>query len=279
MSTQTAPAPTSNFTAYRQCCAEQAVLPPEKWTFKRDHRYRRILEHVTREQGEVFLDVAREAAGPLWPAVLELLPRIAAENDRYGMPLVATFNVLGGLTCSPSNLRYLAHAMLIWRHVTALGLSDFHVVELGGGYGGLALYLERLRDVVHLYYGAYTMVDVPEAVALQRSYAKANKVPFIAVDGLDANALRSVVKLNDNQDRYCVSAYAFSEFDRDTQEWYRERLVRHCAHGFMVWNFALPLEGIAEKPLGGPLYPFVEAPLTVEPERPLTGEGNMVVTW
>lgn len=278
MSTVIAPPPTSNFDAYRQCCAEQAALPPEQWTFKADSRYRRILEHVTTEQGEEFLQVAREAAGPRWEKVLERLPAIVAENDRYGQPLKASFPSVN-LVCSPSNLRYLAHALLIWRHVEDLSLSAVHFVELGGGYGGLALYVYWLRGLFPWGGLTRTLVDLPEVLALQRVYAEALDLPLAFVNGLDGDALGAMFAYEKWATPYCISAYAFSEFDRETQDWYRERLVKKCQHGFMVWNFTRPLMDVAEKPLGGPLYPFVDAPLTVVPERPLTGPGNVVVTW
>lgn len=277
-----APTPTNNFTAYRQCCAEQALLPPEQWAFKRDPRYRRILEHVTKEQGEEFLEVVQEAAGDWWPVIRERFPQWAAQNDRYGKPLMESFPTVNAV-CSPSNLRYLAHAILIWRHVERLGLREVRFVELGGGYGGLAFYMDALSEMNWVRAGwSYVIVDVPEVGALQAVYNNALGLPVETVNGLNADELDALRWYWDDgplYPHYCISAFAFSEFDRDTQDWYRERLVRHCAHGFMVWNFMEPLVGVAEKPLGGPLYPFVDAPLTITPERPSTGPGNVVVTW
>lgn len=279
-----APAPTNNYTEYRQCCAEQAPLPPGAWTFKHDPRYQRILEHVTRAQGEEFLAEAEAAAGTRWPVIGALLPGMAAENDRYGQPIQEHFGSVG-IRCSPTNWRYLCHAVTICTHAESLGLERLRVVELGGGYGGLALYLHWLAPLWALEIGSYTIVDVPEAAALQAAYAGAHGVPLRVVNGLHDEAVRRAgapapsAGADGGMPPFLISAFAFSEFDADMQAWYRERLVRHCPHGLIVWNFVLPLVNVAEKVLGGPVYPFVDAPLTIEPERPETGPGNVVVTW
>lgn len=266
------PLPTSNYGPYRLCVLEQMDWPPAAWTFKADPRYRIVLEHVTQPQGEEYAQVAQQAAGERWGELLALLPQIAAENDRYGCPAQDSFPALG-LACSPSNLRYFCQAIQIWRHLERLGLRHVEVVELGGGYGGLALYLHRLAPQFPAALGRYSIVDLPEVGRLQAAYLGALGVPVETVNGL-----RPDLQFVPNPDRFLVSNYAWSEFDRETHDWYRERLVRGCAHGFIVWNFHQVFQGF-EKPLGGPLYPFVDAPLTTEPERPSTGTGNKVVTW
>ncbi len=273
-----APAPTRNFAAYRAACAEAAAQPPAAWTFKADPRYTRILEHVTPAQGEAFLDLVRAGFPAVWDRVRREFAALAGENDDLGRPVRARFPDLG-TDCSPSNLRYLYHALRVLRHAQALGLADLRVVELGGGYGGLALYVSRLAPLFGVAVGDYVIVDVPEAGALQAAYARALALPLRTADGLSAAALEGAFRPDDGAPRFLVSNYAFSEFDAETRAWYEARLVRKCTHGFLVWNFATPLVGVAEKPLGGPLYPFTDAPLTTEPERPETGPGNLVVTF
>lgn len=274
----TAPAPTANFAAYRAACAEAAAQPPAAWRFKTDPRYTPILEHVTPEQAAAFLERAAAEFPEVWDRVRAEAVRLAAANDGLGRPERARFPALGA-ACSPSNLRYLYHALRVLGHARALGLTELRVVELGGGYGGLALYVLRLAPLLGVAVGDYAIVDVPEAVALQAAYARALDLPLRVIDGLDGDALAGATGPDDGERRYLISAYAFSEFDAETRAWYEARLVRKCAHGFLVWNFCVPLLDVAEKPLGGPPYPFVDAPLTVEPERPLTGRDNLVVTF
>jgi hypothetical protein len=264
-----APVPTNNYEAYRMACAEAAAQPPADWAFKRDPRYRRILEHVPPEHGEAYLAQIAEEFPNVWANHRPLLRQTARLNDRWGRPLVSRFPALSDDTeCSPTTLRYLYQALRVWRHAEGLGLPYLRVVELGGGYGGMALCVYRLAPLFHPRLAPYTVVDVPEAGALQRAYARCVDFP-----------LRTAADPESGHSRFFVSVYAFSEFDADTRAWYEPRLVRRCAHGFVVWNFPAPVVGVAEKPLGGPLYPFVDAPLTTEPERPSIEPGHLVVTW
>lgn len=275
------PEPTTNYTAYRAACAEAASQAPAEWTFKSDPRYRHILEHVTAAQAVEFGNLAAETCADsttLWAAIEPLFHKVCATNDQVGCPVVERIPGLD-LSCSPSNLRYLCHAVMIWRHLERLGLKAVHIVELGGGYGGLALYLARLSRFFWPRLASHTSIDLPEVAALQVRYARVMGIRLRAVSGLDAESVDLAFHPDDGIPRYFISCYAFSEFDAETRAWYEHRVACRCAHGFLVWNFAQPLLGVAEKPLGGPLYPFVDAPLTVEPERPSTGPGNVVVRF
>ena len=262
-----APAPTINYRSYRECLTEAAAQEPAEWTFKTDIRFQRVLEHVDHYQGVRFLyHVTHEYAG-YWPAVLELLPALVADNDQYGKPYGDTFTEVG-LTCSPSNFRYLSQALRLLTHVVEVGMTRAHVVELGGGYGGLALYVDRLA---HLFpsvdIDAYTIIDLPEMIVIQERMAHALGVPIHTANGLDEQDVEDALNASDAP-RFFFSAYAFSEFDLDTRNWYAEHVASKCEHGVVIWNFVNGVMGVAEKQLGGPVYQFIEKPLTVELDQP-----------
>jgi hypothetical protein len=122
--------------------AEAATQQPEEWTFKTDIRFQRVLEHVDHYQGFRFLDHVQREYAVYWDDILKVLPGLVADNDRYGKPFGDMFHEVG-LTCSPSNFRYLSQALRLWTHAAEVGMTRMHVVELGGGYGGLALYVHR----------------------------------------------------------------------------------------------------------------------------------------
>lgn len=277
----TAPQPTSNYTEYRAAVAEAIVQSPQEWTFKSDPRYQRILEHVTPEQGAEFLALVEEEFPDLCHDVLfiEMVKVTIGLNDQYGSPVRApSFN--GRVECSPSNFRYLYHALRIWQHLEQLGLVDVHFVEVGGGYGGLALYLFALKGFFAPSLGTYTIIDLPEVAKLQAQYIRAHGWRGVrAVNGLDPAAIDHALWDTTKDTRYFVSCYAFSEFDAETRAWYEHRVARRCQHGFLLWNLSHSLAGRAEKSLGGALYPFVDAPLETEPERPTTSPGNLVVRF
>lgn len=274
------PEPTSNYTPYRDAVREALEVPPEAWGFKSDRRYRIVLEHDSLAWAREWYAVAAETCtnARRWDALLDLFPKMVAENDRLGVPPTQPCPPLV-FVCSPTNFRYFCHASLVLHHLERLALPAVHLVEVGGGYGGLALYLHRMAPLFPTVLRSHTILDLPEVATLQTRYTAAVGIPHVrALNGLDEGALASTFLPNDDIPRYFISAFAFSEFDAETRGWYERRVTRHCPHGFIVWNFHVPLEGF-DKTLGGPLYPFVDAPLEVEPERPSTGPGNLVVRW
>ncbi len=264
----TAPAPTRNYTSYRDCLLEAALQEPERWTFKSDPRYQLVLEHVDHYQGVRFLQHTEQEYAAYWPKVLDLLPALVTVNDQYGKPMTDRFHEVG-VTCSPSNFRYLSQALRLLTHAAEVASGRIHVIELGGGYGGLALYVNRLA---HLFpsveIDAYSIVDLPEAGVVQAKTAGALSVPIYVVNGLSEISLGICRDLSEAP-RFLFSAYAFSEFDEDTRNWYAEHLVKHCEHGVVIWNFTNgPHEWLAERPVGGPVYKFIDKPLRVELDQP-----------
>lgn len=270
----TAPEPTSNYWAYRQAVQRAIQQTPDQWTFKSDPGYREVLEHVTEEQGIAFREWVEDAMpGMNWVHVI----RLAERNDSVGAPVrPLTFNDRLG-SFSPSNWRYLCHAVKVWQHIDSLGVDEVDVIELGGGYGGLALYVRGLARMFPTRIRDYTMVDLPEVAILQRQVACAAGVDLHTVNGQDASEL-ALVSCG-AAPKVLVSAYAFSEFDQDTRDWYAERLVRYCDHGLMIWNFPEPILGTDGRWYGGPVYPFTSQPLTVTPDEPSLYPGHQMVCW
>lgn len=266
----TIPQPTSNYWHYRQAVQRAIQQTPDQWTFKSDPGYREVLEHVTPAQGIVLLEWAR---GQLLQLKWSQIEALATLNDSVGQPLI-----MSHLRYSPSNWRYLCHALKVWRHIESLNLPEVDIVELGGGYGGLALYVRGLAREFKTRVRTYIIVDLPEVAELQQRVANAVNVDLVAVSGLDANCL-ATMRPHDLTPRILVSAYAFSEFDQDTRDWYAERLVSYCDHGLMIWNFpeALMLED--GQWYGGPIYPFIDRELTVRSDEPALYAGHQVVTW
>lgn len=233
------------YDAYRRVLQEAAGQEPSDWSFKRQPAYQQILEHVSQEQGLAYLALAMQH--PRWGGSFRTtVAETALANDLYGQPRRADFDVLG-ISCSPTNMRYLWHALCVWDHVGALGIDAPSFVEIGGGYGGLALWMYRLAPRRRL---SYAIIDVPEASTIQRRYLDLHGVTLPA--GVSGSFL--------------ISAYGFSEFSPPIRDEYERNVVRHCPHGWLAWNMI-------------PVYPFTDALLTIEDERPLTGAGNKIVTF
>jgi hypothetical protein len=272
----TPPRPTLNYGRYMAAVVETHMQQSEEWRFKSDWRYREVLEHVSPAQAEALAVYIREVFPEHAEAAFELLPAIATENDAWGAPVLESSSVG---RCSPSNLRYLNQALRLWTHAAEMGMERMHVVEIGGGYGGLALYVHRLAPLFpDLELTAYTILDLPEVAHLQQRMCALWGVPVVAANGLDEYALAEMRTVTGP--RFLFSAYAFSEFDADTRAWYEARVARQCSHGVLYWNFVHGFAGIADKYLGGPVYSFVDAPLRLEPDQPARyAEGVMLVRF
>ncbi len=242
--------------------AEDLQKPPQLWTFKSNPAYQAILEHVSQPQGVAYLDLLRTL--PEWTTYVEELVKVTARaNDGLGEPVRADFPTLS-MRCSPTNLRYAWQACALWHHINTLGLDAVHIIELGGGYGGLALFASRLAPTFHIDDFQYTIVDVAEASAMQKMFLPLFGLPIATIDGTDRQALSDL--LNIRGERVFVSAYAYSEFSPTVREWYNETLVPFCPHGFLVWNI-------------NPLEMVFPNPPTIMNEPVLTGPGNLVIYY
>lgn len=241
---------TDVYGAYRAVLAAEFKRTPSEWTFKSDPDYRQILEHVSPEQGEAYIAVILRDFPTLWKMHRRVLLDIALANDSVGKPVTAPFDSLG-ITCSPTNFRYMWQALSIVQHMQREYLGAQHIVEIGGGYGGLALYL---CWAFPSWIKGYTIVDLPEAGAIQTAFARELNFSIFAPERAGAGGY------------YLVSAYGFSELDPEIRAEYEQKIIPKCQHGFMVWNLIEP-------------YPFTDKPLTIVDEDPLTGHGNKVITW
>lgn len=232
----------SVYDGYRSVLATDALKYPVDWTFKSNPIYQRILEHVTPEQGHEYLKLAM--THPRWTTrFMERVCETALENDRYGKPVKADFDELG-ITCSPTNFRYLWHAMSIWDHANRCHIMHPRFVEIGGGYGGLHLWLSKLGQFD---YGAY---DLSEALVIQKAYAALHGLKVLSPETMGGNL-------------FLVSAYALSELEPPIQRWYMENVLPRCSRGWLLWNTELPaIEG-----------------WHAEDEVPQTGAINKTVTF
>ena len=229
------------YTQYRSYLQTITSLPTP---FKRHPAYTPILEHVSQSLGEEYL------ARILTDTRLTLSQIVAfcAMNDAVGDPHTATIGSLPA-PVSPTSLRYLYHASLILEQA---GPGPHRMVEVGGGYGGLALALHFLAPIEE-----YHIVDIDEAIALQG----------MVLAHLPSVRVHSASTYGDAVPDGCflISNYCFSEIESEHRAEYQRRLLPRCPHGFLVWNF-------------GP-YLDIGKEVTRRPEVPMTGPGNEFVVF
>lgn len=224
--------------------------------FRRSLIYTRILEHVSRHQGELYLEKIENRNPQLLDALRPLL-----DADTIGGPLRSHYPGHGLL--SPSTLRYIKVASDL-EHLFG-SLDGMRVAEIGVGYGGQCRVLSSLWDVE-----SYDLFDIPEVLALSRR--------FLAASGVDSTRINEIDGRDPRAGEYdlVISNYAFSELRREVQQTYLSRVIQNARGGFMIYNHISPSEfdSLSARELADSL-----PDARILEESPLTFEGNVVVVW
>jgi hypothetical protein len=218
--------------------------------FKNHPSYTYMLEHVNSKQGEDYCKLLLEVYSK------DTIDSFCKLNDSIGNPARSKLPLLN-ISVSPTSLRYLYQAHLILQHFK--NQPELHIVEIGGGYGGLCLAINFLstlnKQVIH----SYHIIDLDSVGKLQKKYLENFNLTF-KVETLSASDYGKSLTRTD----YClISNYCFSEIDKVHQEKYIEHLLWKTKTGFLTWNNI-------------PLYNFGKNVVS-EVENPLTGPGNLYV--
>mmetsp|Transcript_22947 Transcript_22947/g.51746 ORF Transcript_22947/g.51746 Transcript_22947/m.51746 type:complete len:360 (+) Transcript_22947:58-1137(+) len=266
-----------------------AALTEEKTfsTFKSQPCYMKILEHVTEEQGKMYLHFLQED----YPDLLNdmSLAKELSRNNQIGCPpILARYPSLAKTLLeevSPTQLRYLkvlgdVRALLARsghdeRDQTSENpLDGCRIAEVGVGYGGQAqCILASCGSIAH-----YDLFDLPEVEDLAAKYLKET------LQGGSATAWRkrpSPEKKGGGGGSYdlFISNYALSELTRALQEKYLEDLASRASSGYVTWNSNIhDSDRMTAREFANALKTLGKD-VVVEAECPLTSHGNKLVTW
>ena len=251
----------TRFTSYLR----HALGTPAMDSFKSHPDVTDMLEHVTPSLGEEYMTHLLTA--PLLSA--ERIHAYCQKNDRIGggqkhpypyfFPTTSPATMRGGLTTSPSNLRYLFQAHLICSHLCRLQKETVEIVEVGCGYGGLFLAMDMVAPLYSIRISCYHLIDLPESSALQQWYLSAHEYNT-PTRFHPASTYGDAI---DSTDLFLISNYCFSEIAEEHQQRYRQQLFPRVSHGFMAWNniptydFGFPMKEEVEYPLTGPMNRYV----------------------
>ena len=180
-------------------------------TFKNNQAYRHVLEHVSYEEGQQYLDEIE----------LEYEDKLdeIKENDNLGTPITCSYDGVGMI--SPTTVRYLKNTSDI---VNKLGTSFDSIVEIGGGYGGLCKVMSSFVK-----FEQYLLLDLEECNMLSKKYLSHFDLPTMSYRP------EEIVDVEDNFD-LLISNYALSECDRETQMMYIERFVKKSDKFYIMHN-------------------------------------------
>jgi hypothetical protein len=208
--------------------------------------YSYMLEHAP-DPRQCFIAEAHMRVA-LETVTLEDIKEFCTLNDSVGGPELCEFSQ--GVTTSCGSLRYVGHAILILNHFSKFS-NKIDVVEIGGGYGGLAAAVYFFAPKLNMKVNSYTIIDLPSPLKLQAKYLE--KLGVTGVEFSDAFLYGR--DLRDNL--FLISNYAFSELSESMRKSYEAILFPKVRHGYIIWNyipvynFGFEYEEISEKDVTG----------------------------
>jgi hypothetical protein len=247
---------------YIQAVREAIASPVAFAKFKQDPRYTYVLEHLRPEKGKECLSVLQEK----YPEVLDNRELLAV-NDVVGGPAQHFYPEIG-MTASPSTLRYLKIACDIEAMYPDGPPSGLRVAEIGVGYGGQCLLLDRMLPKAE-----YTLFDLPPVLELASKYLECHL--------LDGSYTTQTLNQTGHDEDFdlVISNYAFSELPSTVQKMYVEKVLTKASRGYMIMN-----SGLTVSPFQGDYMTLAELEqvipgLVVDSEEPNTAPGNYLVRW
>ncbi len=235
--------------------------------FRRNSTYNDILEHVSGQQGQEYLDVIRRN-GQLKFSDGEW--EDFRRNDLYGNPVVFPYEINGRIMeFSPTTLRYAKVLQDIAVLFDEKRIRS--VAEIGIGYAG------QCRILTGFFKGIekYSLFDLPEVLGLAERYlGKFGKGTATGIRFIDGTRMDEAC--TDGNYDLVISNYAFSELIRSIQDSYLDKVILKSGAGYITWNSlscdkldGYSLEELLEKIPGS----------KVIAEEPLTKEKNCIIVW
>jgi hypothetical protein len=244
---------------YTNYIKTQINLNPEEWDFKTNRDYCAILEHCNGLDAEKYFIEIRNRFKTFYDSNIDYIRNICELNDKYGK--TNKYYLKNFMNCSPSNLRYLLHTLLFLEDMKKYKLNNIDIIEIGGGYGGLCLFVHKIAPLYEININSYTIFDLLEPSLLQKKYLNALNIPHVNCCQLDNFD-------NIKNDSILISNYAFSEISKELQMKYIDEIINpYTKFGFLTWNFI-------------PVYNFVKnSVIEKEKEYPQTDGSNYYVRY
>ena len=243
----------SDYDNYRNVCKEASENLSVFDNFKRDPRYTAILEHCPISQAQEIASWCLKHPN----FSMEKL-EMAKLNDSKGNPDLHFFGEPIG-RISPSTLRYLKCVLDLESMFTAL--DGKRIVEIGSGYGGLCGIIKRVFDVK-----SYTLVDLPEPLALTRRYLEDDTNIYLTPDDVKSGESYDLV----------ISNYAFTECSKAIQDRYINNILKNSKNGYITYNNISHLFDVDSY---GKDYLKDILNMEETSEYPLSAKDNCILFW
>tara|TARA_Y100000741_G_scaffold347384_1_gene314612 strand:+ start:241 stop:1008 length:768 start_codon:yes stop_codon:yes gene_type:complete len=247
-----------DYSNYQRAIKTQLTLNPEEWNFKNNKEFGYVLEHCQGFHAVQYFNAIKRKFKTFYESNVHTLKNICTLNDTYGK--TKKYQLKNFMTCSPSNLRYILHSLLILEDMKKYKLNNIDIIEIGGGYGGLCFFIHNIAPLYEININSYTIFDLLEPSLLQKKYLNAlniEKVNCFTIDNFN----------NLKNNSFLISNYAFSEIGGKKQSEYIEKIINpYTTFGFLTWNRQC--------------YDFVKnSIIEKEEEDPQTGSRNLYVRF
>lgn len=247
---------------YPELALKAALDPATFSVFRRHHKYTSILEHVSRKEGEQYLNIIREEYKMKDDEIFQILKPLMEVGNPKLLRIKGLSNKI-----STTGLRYLKIALDI-KKITGSKIGN--VVEIGCGYGGQAIILDQLLQIE-----SYTFYDLWQVnLLIKRFIENSNFSSKYTISTIREDSLNCR-----NSWDFCISNYAFSELPKAIQEIYINKIINKTRKGFMLMN-----SGVSGK--FGNVINFSQKELlntiknaSIHDEIPLTYVDNYLLTW
>ena len=242
------------YSRYLQVCRDVAMEDAVFESFRRHPDYTEVLEHVSYGQGLEYLDVIRDGTDSLFYYINKF-----ATSDKVGGARTYWYAELKR-NLSPTTLRYIKVLYDIINNFDSLDGKD--IIEIGCGYGGQC-------KIIHDYFSpkSYTIVDLPEVLFLAEK--------FLSKFGIKP-ILRTPQEITNTDYDFFISNYAFTEINREYQDFYTEHIIRRSKSGYITCNFMGDNEHGTRMSKNEVLS--LHNGIVME-ERPLTAKTNFIYLW
>ena len=229
--------------------------------FRRHPTYTYVLEHVSKDAGEKYLNLILNKYCLTEKEIIEIISPL----QNIGCPKKFKLKDLP-FKVSTTAIRYLKVALEIQEGL--IKKEPLDIVEIGCGYGGQACILNQILEIK-----SYTFIDLWQVNMLIKRF-----IHDAFFDKPYQLCTLNDLLLKDKSWDLLISNYAFSELPLILQEMYFERVISKSNEGYMTMNkgqvkFGKVLNMSKEKLLNKIPSSYIKE------EIPLTAKDNYVIRW
>lgn len=185
--------------------------------FRQNRLYQEILEHVTKEQSDLYIREMKNADSLTKEQISQF-----RENDKIGNPVTFEYEKFGVM--SPTTIRYIKNTLDISNFLS--GEKVDNIVEIGGGYGGLCKSISVFLDFEN-----YLIIDLPEVNQLSKKYLS----NFEELNGKTSQSFYEEIASIEGID-LLISNYAYSECTFELQKSYYDNIIVNSDKFYITYN-------------------------------------------